>query len=472
MIAVANAAAHPNALLQQAQTLLAKGHAHAAIDLFRRVIELAPTLGLAELGLAVACGQCGDDAAAERAARKAIDKGYDNVGARYVLARSLFCQRRHEEAEAAFRYVLRLAPNHVPALAGLGESVWQRTGSAEQAIATVSTIAPGHSPELALFVGKLVRQVRGHEGELALLEQELKQAPNSLALRLGAARAAMFCDPPQALRHADTAVRSAPHDVGAYGLYGDALLATGRAEDALAVAARLLQVNGDDGHALALQATAWRLLGDMRYHERNDYTRFVRAQTIDTPDGWSNVADYLRDLSRCLRNMHGSRFHPLDQTLQGGSQIELNPLFEQEPALRAFAQAITRPIENYLRLLGTGEDSLRRRNQGRWRLNGMWSVLLRANGFHFNHFHGQGWISSACYIALPESIGTRDGAGWIKFGEPVLPTMPLGAEYFVKPEPGLLLLFPSWMWHGTVPFAGSAESTRLSIAFDIVPDGN
>lgn len=99
----------------------------------------------------------------------------------------------------------------------------------------------------------------------------------------------------------------------------------------------------------------------------------------------------------------------------------------------------------------------------------MWSVLLRANGFHFNHFHGQGWISSACYVDLPESIGTGNGAGWIKFGEPVLPATTLGAEYFVKPEPGLLVLFPSWMWHGTVPFTGAAQATRLTVAFDIVP---
>ncbi|MBS0558027.1 MAG: hypothetical protein JSR27_11500 [Proteobacteria bacterium] len=468
-ITLADGVVRPEDLLRQAQELLAQGRAHAAIGEFRRVIALAPTLGIAELGLAVACGQCGDDAAAERAARKAIGKGYDNAGARYVLARSLFGQRRHDEADAAFRHVLQLEPSHMPALAGLGESVWQRTGDADLAATTIATIAPIHPPELVLLLAKLARQARGHAGELGMLEQELERAPASLALRLGAARAAMFCAPARALDHALTAVRAAPRDKGAYALYGDALLANGRAADAAAVAAQLLQVDGHDGHALALQASAWRLSGDPRYRELYDYTRFVHAQPIDTPAGWADLPAYLRDLSRCLRGMHGARFHPLDQTLQGGSQIELYPEHAQDPALRAFAQAIAGPIDRYLRMLGPGADALRRRNQGRWRCNGMWSVLLRANGFHFNHFHGQGWISSACYIDLPESIGTGNGDGWIKFGEPVLPTTALGAEYFVKPEPGLLVLFPSWMWHGTVPFAGTAQATRLTIAFDIVP---
>jgi hypothetical protein len=42
----------------------------------------------------------------------------------------------------------------------------------------------------------------------------------------------------------------------------------------------------------------------------------------------------------------------------------------------------------------------------------------------------------------------------------------LPPEHLVKPEPGLLVLFPSYMWHGTVPFA--SEQKRLTCAFDIV----
>ncbi len=58
--------------------------------------------------------------------------------------------------------------------------------------------------------------------------------------------------------------------------------------------------------------------------------------------------------------------------------------------------------------------------------------------------------------------------GWIKFGEPGPRTSPsLPPEHFVKPEPGLLVLFPSYMWHGTVPFEG--KDRRLTMAFDVVP---
>lgn len=37
----------------------------------------------------------------------------------------------------------------------------------------------------------------------------------------------------------------------------------------------------------------------------------------------------------------------------------------------------------------------------------------------------------------------------------------------VKPRTGWLVLFASYIWHGTVPFAGT--ESRLSAAMDVVP---
>jgi hypothetical protein len=79
--------------------------------------------------------------------------------------------------------------------------------------------------------------------------------------------------------------------------------------------------------------------------------------------------------------------------------------------------------------------------------------------------HPEGWISSAFYVRVPGDL--QETEGWLTFGEPGPATAPpLPPEHLVKPEPGLLVLFPSYMWHGTVPFQ-SAEK-RLSCAFDIV----
>ncbi|WP_414708827.1 putative 2OG-Fe(II) oxygenase, partial [Roseateles sp.] len=40
-------------------------------------------------------------------------------------------------------------------------------------------------------------------------------------------------------------------------------------------------------------------------------------------------------------------------------------------------------------------------------------------------------------------------------------------QRFEAPRPGRLLLFPSYLWHGTLPFEDDAF--RLTVAFDVVP---
>jgi len=37
---------------------------------------------------------------------------------------------------------------------------------------------------------------------------------------------------------------------------------------------------------------------------------------------------------------------------------------------------------------------------------------------------------------------------------------------YIEPRVGQLVLFPSWVWHGTVPFQ---EGERLTTAFDVRP---
>jgi hypothetical protein len=63
----------------------------------------------------------------------------------------------------------------------------------------------------------------------------------------------------------------------------------------------------------------------------------------------------------------------------------------------------------------------------------------------------------------------RTAEGILSFGAPgLVTTAALDAEWSVRPEVGLLVLFPSYFWHGTLPF--HSEQPRLTVAFDVVPD--
>jgi hypothetical protein len=125
-------------------------------------------------------------------------------------------------------------------------------------------------------------------------------------------------------------------------------------------------------------------------------------------------------------------------------------------------------MRDTLAALGGGPDPLRRRNTGRWAIKGAWSVRLRPGGFHHDHTHSHGWLSSAFYVEVPPCVNEPGQQGWLRFGHPGIPVSPpLEAGHVIRPEPGLLVLFPSYMWHGTIPFSG--DTARMTIAMDIVP---
>ena len=98
---------------------------------------------------------------------------------------------------------------------------------------------------------------------------------------------------------------------------------------------------------------------------------------------------------------------------------------------------------------------------------GSWSVLLQKQGFHKNHYHSEGWISGPYYNQIPNAV-EGNGEGWIEFGIPEFNMRDkLEADYVVKPKDGLLVLFPSYFWHGTRPF--TTNETRMTVAFDVIP---
>jgi hypothetical protein len=274
-------------------------------------------------------------------------------------------------------------------------------------------------------------------------------------------------EPQRALAHARRAAELAPASLDALSAQCLANLALGQAEVAAQQAAALRERAPLDQHALALQATAWRLLGDPRYEELYDYDGLVRSWVIDTPDGWPDLDAFLRDLAEALERRTPLKGHPIGQSLRRGVQSQQRLDRSDDPVIRAFFQAIDAPIREYLKAIGTGQDPHRARNTGDYQIAGAWSARLRPGGYHTDHLHAKGWISSACHIVVPSAVD-QGQEGWLRFGQPGVPTSPtLEPERFVRPEPGRLVLFPSSMWHGTVPFGG--DQPRLTIAFDLLP---
>jgi tetratricopeptide (TPR) repeat protein len=248
----------------------------------------------------------------------------------------------------------------------------------------------------------------------------------------------------------------------------DPMMSLGRADEAMPLIQLAREAVPLNQWYIALEATAARLLGDPRYEELYDYERFVQPYVIDTPRGWSSIEEFRSDLNAALLERHKFHAQPLDQSLRNGTQTPRSLLGEEDPIIVAFLQALQEPIELYRQHIGTSSTHpMTVRNRGRVVLTGCWSVRLGKGGYHVNHVHPEGWISSAYYAEVPPEVeDTEAKSGWIKFGEPRFPVPGATAGKFVQPQVGTLVLFPSYMWHGTMPIHGGQP--RMSVAYDAV----
>ena len=459
-------AVHRNML---AQLLVAAERHEEALAIHVALARAAPGVAAHHHNVAARLGDMGRAEEAEAAARRAFALGGDAPETWLVLARALQGQDRHDEAEAAFAETLKRRPDYLDALIDLSQLIWMRAGDAEQARAPLSA-AIARTPGRPDFYAARAKLDRFAGVSPEAIHRDLIASPvaASTVVELASAHVALGFDRDRALAHARAALAQTPGNPAAVQQLVEIHLARNEPTAALALLDPVLEQRPTDQQAIAFRHTAWRLAGDPRALTPADYAAVVAGHVIDTPPGWATLDAYLGDLARALAPLHALTEHPVGQSLRHGTQTSVDLRHSGDPAIRAFFTAIDGPIRRHMAMLGQGDDPLRRRNTGDYRLAGCWSVRLRPGGFHTPHFHSKGWLSSACHIELPSAIEGEGREGWLAFGAPAFEgVQPLPPDHYEKPSPGRLVLFPSYMWHGTVPFSGT--ESRLTIAFDVVP---
>jgi predicted Zn-dependent protease len=457
---------------QHVGALAALGRHSDAVAAYRSIAAAAPDNGAAAHGLAIALNAANRHAEAEQVASGALARGPKTAALYATYADSLIARVHTAGAETALQEALKLEPRRVDAQTKLAKLIWARTGDIGQATAALDRATESFANDDSLWAAKaaLLQGAGDARGAYACLSGRAAnpQAPPMLLVRAGLA--ALEFDAAAALELAERALRVVPENAAARSLLAAALLGIGDARAALAHCEALLARAPDDQYYIALQTTAWRLLGDDRYAQLCDYPNLVLQVPLEAPAAWPDLTSFLADVQISLNRLHDPDGHAqLFQSLRHGTETTQDLVRSPDPTIQALFGAFSKPIGQYLDHVGAGSDPLRRRNRGRWQFNGSWSVRLRTSGHHTQHVHPRGWISSACYIALPECMSDeRTDQGILSFGQPGIATNPaLPAQFSVRPKAGMLVLFPSYFWHGTLPF--SSAQARLTVAFDAVP---
>lgn len=378
------------------------------------------------------------------------------------LARALVIEGRAEDAIAGLDQVLATAPGWIDGHQAVSEYRWTH-GRENGARFTVSldsalTREPGNLELWRCKLGLLL-QAQRYDALIAASDSGERQAGAHPMFTVARATAWSELGDPRA-DDAFAAV-DAPEDISVAVRRIRHWLRTGRTEEAARECERWLS-HPRANMVWPYAATAWRLTGDHRHAWLEGEARLVGEMTLPAmPVSFDAVAARLRAI-------HIARQAPVEQSLRKGTQTEGVLFHRCEPELRALATACREAVRGYIDQLPPIDPAhpvLRHRRDEAVRFAGSWSVRLTDAGFHVSHYHPMGWISSACYLAVPPDLPA--GEGELVLGQPPAELgLTLPPIRIVQPAVGKLALFPSIMWHGTRPF-GRGE--RMTAAFDVMP---
>lgn len=436
----------PDAWMALGTVLGGAGRAREAADAFRQVLRLQSGNASALVNLGGALRRTGQHEAAVDAYQQALAAQPRLAAAHFGLGTTLAAQEHLEQAEAAFRSASTLQPDHLPTLNNLADAVL-RQGRADEALECFETIRRKDPafPRIDYQLGTALQAMGRHAEAAAAFRRALaKDASDLDALNNLCIALLRGGDPAAALSASEDYLRQSPANRKPLAYKAAALVELGRRDEA----AQLL-----------------------------DFERLLlRHRPAPAADGVTSAeftpAEFRARLAERLRSHPGLRFEPAGKSTVGGHQSgEL--LEPADPLMARLGEVIRGGVEAYMQHLRTHlpghpyTASLPRT----WKL-GTWAVVLHSQGHQGPHFHPDGYISGVYYISLPADMGRAGAeAGAIEFGRtdgefggtqpPMVKT--------VTPEEGLMLLFPSYLYHRTLPFR-SAEP-RISVAFDVLPSG-
>ena len=374
-------------------------------------------------------------------------------------------------AAAAYKRVLAAEPLDLKTHLLLNELL-HRCGDTENFLKSYDEAAVRVPDASILPVTKadyLLQLDLAHEA-LELYRRALSMSPHDPAAHIGSGRAHMALHQPErAIDAFEAGLRHHPNNADLLTSFAYCLLANREGAKALALSERAAALAPIDQPALSVLGLCRRVEGKEKDGQLNDFANLIRVFDLDPPEGYGDMADFNSALGIHLDEIHRESRAFFSQTLRGGTR-SFDAFFHHNHDLRnRLKQRISGAITDFI---GTMPNDRSHPFWGRrsraFCYSGSWSSRMCDGGYHLNHIHS-GWISSVYYVSVPDVAADQEAKqGWLKFGEP---SHDIGlnnpVQRVVQPKPGRLVLFPSFMWHGTIPY--HSPQARTTIAFDVMP---
>jgi Flp pilus assembly protein TadD len=440
-----------------------KGRATEAADFFARAVKSDPGFADAYSDLGAVLIMLGRSAEAARYLKTSVELSPNHSEAHTNLGNALHSLGQIEAAEHHYLNAVETDAGNVRAIVSLGNVLCQmrRTEEAIECLTRASALSP-EAADIHAFLGTAQQDA----GKTELAEKSYRKAL-SLQPNLSSANESLgtmlmangeYEEARRLLVNADTPI-SRSNAL-------ECLLRLRRYDDFFSSLEGRGEADGDNLYLASLSAYASQQLGRSDPHpfcpNPLDYVRVYDALAdLDYKD------QFIADLLAQVRSIE-ALWEPRSVSTKKGFQTGGNLFAEPTGALAKLDRLVKAHMKEYRNSLSEDPAILVRKWPRDLRLQG-WYVRLVKGGHQTFHNHPFGWLSGVIYLDVPKSGEPDEGA--IEFSLKNNEFPEISGESPTrqhKPAPGQLALFPSSLFHRTIPFASDEE--RLCIAFDLLPD--
>jgi len=485
--ALAFDSSHLDARMNLANVLGAMGQFRAAETAYSRVIEAKSDHTDAHFNRALARQSLGHFADALTDFDTALEGRTDFPEAYAGRASVLRAVGRLSDAKANLDVALNLRPDWPEALTNRA-ALQHELGMLEAGKADLEralSINPNFV-EAHYNLGVLLQEIGDFSAAIDAYRKALNNQPKHTGARMNLAWALHHLgDSVGAFRELDQACKDAPDFDKAHVNRADLMRCSGDAAGAVAIVCAYLDDHPGNPSMIAFLAIAEQSAGNtgaaqdvLALHDA------IIPMQVDWPKSGAQPGVINVALANHVLGHPSLQDSPLSHATRHGGHTG-NLMVEPLGPMVAFERAIRRAIDDYLRLqsMGSAHPFLAAPVPDATGLH-VWGVAMRASGHQVSHNHPSAWLSGVYYVQTPtlgKGLGADDGvidmvgfddtpfAGWIEFGRPPedFADASVSAVRVIKPQAGTMILFPSYLYHRTVPHA--ADDLRISIAFDVFP---
>ena len=486
------------------QDALSDGHTVDAIKMCRSYAQIHPDDTEAVYQLGVLELEAGDPQSATHHIRAAADTWHYAAHAYAQLGTALIAVNSLVEAEQAIDRALLLEPKHGPAIAQKAR-LRLHAGDFENAVVLgrkAVKLLPS-DPNSHVTLSQALRRQGKLKPACKVAEKAAQKFSSDAQTQLELAQCWL------SLRNDAKAEAALQHAVQLQAGYVEALeplaalqfvradwracvtvdqiYATLLQQDDSCAALRYIDAHiSEPAHqtpALAAKVIAHLQRGDSAPISRYlHFDELVLTGTIDAPPRYNSVTEFNQALARYCVQAAQFSLSPSDQPevvyAQSKELLQYN-----DPPMVALRHIIDQAVTRYRNEIISAHADFPLRVVDDYWLQG-WSVVMQGAGNKDCHCHPPSWLSGVYYVDVPAAISgspqvadsaldlnskSNKPAGYFELGPPpdsfALSTS--CATLMHQPQPGGFILFPSYMYHRTVPFR--SEQARISFAFNVIP---